>query len=164
MFLLGYKLYQYIQKKRKSNRKEKLFRQNDGYLLQEKLSFYGNREMAKLFTAEELQRATDNYNRSRFLGQGGQGTVYKGMLLDGTIVAVKRSKKIERNQIETFVNEVVILSQINHRNIVKLLGCCLETEAPIIIYEFIPNRTFSHHIHGRQNEPSLLWDSRLRIA
>ncbi|KAG4377970.1 hypothetical protein GLYMA_18G239700v4 [Glycine max] len=164
LFLLGYKLYQYIQKKRKSNRKEKLFRQNDGYLLQEKLSFYGNREMAKLFTAEELQRATDNYNRSRFLGQGGQGTVYKGMLLDGTIVAVKRSKKIERNQIETFVNEVVILSQINHRNIVKLLGCCLETEAPIIIYEFIPNRTFSHHIHGRQNEPSLLWDSRLRIA
>ncbi|KAG4925643.1 hypothetical protein AAZX31_18G220200 [Glycine max] len=164
LFLLGYKSYQYIQKKRETILKEKLFRQNGGYLLQEKLSSYGNGEMAKLFTAEELQRATDNYNRSRFLGQGGYGTVYKGMLLDGTIVAVKKSKEIERNQIQTFVNEVVVLSQINHRNIVKLLGCCLETETPILVYEFIPNGTLSHHIHRRDNEPSLSWISRLRIA
>ncbi|XP_047164470.1 wall-associated receptor kinase-like 2 [Vigna umbellata] len=164
LFLLGYKSYQYIQKKRENIRKENLFRQNGGYLLQEKLSSYGNGEMAKLFTAEELQRATDSYNRSRFLGQGGYGTVYKGMLPDGTIVAVKRSKEIERNQIETFVNEVVILSQINHRNIVKLLGCCLETETPLLVYEFIPNGTLSHHIHRRDNEPSLSWESRLRIA
>ncbi|KAL2330214.1 hypothetical protein Fmac_017795 [Flemingia macrophylla] len=164
LFLLGYKSFQYIQKKRESNRKEKLFRQNGGYLLQEKLSSYGNGEMTKLFTAEELKRATDNYNRSRFLGQGGYGTVYKGMLPDGTIVAVKKSKEIERNQIETFVNEVVILSRINHRNIVKLFGCCLETESPLLVYEFIPNGTLSHHIHKRDNEPSLPWEIRLRIA
>ncbi|KAK7394696.1 hypothetical protein VNO78_15231 [Psophocarpus tetragonolobus] len=164
LFLLGHKSYQHIRKKRTSIRKEKLFRQNGGYLLQEKLSLYGNGEMAKLFKAEELQRATDNYNKSRFLGQGGYGTVYKGMLPDGTIVAVKKSKQIERNQIETFVNEVVILSQINHRNIVKLLGCCLETEAPLLVYEFIPNGTLSHHIHKRDNDSSLPWDSRLRIA
>ncbi|KHN27319.1 Wall-associated receptor kinase-like 2 [Glycine soja] len=63
----------------------------------EKFSSYGNGEMAKLFTTEELLRATNNYNRSRFLGQGGYGTVYKGMLPDGTIVAVKKSKEIERN-------------------------------------------------------------------
>ncbi|WVZ05971.1 hypothetical protein V8G54_019317 [Vigna mungo] len=164
LFLLGYKSYQYIQKKRESIRKENLFRKNGGYLLQEKLSYYGNGEMAKLFKAEELQKATDNYNRSRFLGQGGFGTVYKGMLPDGTIVAVKKSKEIERNQIETFVNEVVILSQINHRNIVKLFGCCLETETPLLVYEFIPNGTLSHHIHRRDNLPSLSWESRLRIA
>ncbi|KAK7394695.1 hypothetical protein VNO78_15230 [Psophocarpus tetragonolobus] len=65
LFLFGYKSYHCIQKKRESIRKEKLFRKNGGYLLQEKLSFYGNGEMAKLFTAEELQRATDNYSRSR---------------------------------------------------------------------------------------------------
>ncbi|XP_068484859.1 putative wall-associated receptor kinase-like 16 [Phaseolus vulgaris] len=164
LFLLGYKSYQYIQKRRESIRKESLFRRNGGYLLQEKLSFYGNGEMAKLFKAEELQKATDNYNKSRFLGQGGFGTVYKGMLPDGTIVAVKKSKEIERNQIETFVNEVVILSQINHRNIVKLFGCCLETETPLLVYEFIPNGTLSHHIHRRDNEPSLSWETRLRIA
>ncbi|KAK7340333.1 hypothetical protein VNO77_21035 [Canavalia gladiata] len=164
LFLLGYRLYRYIQKKRESIRKEKLFRQNGGYLLLEKFSSYGKGEMAKLFTAEELQRATDNYNKSRFLGQGGYGTVYKGMLPDGTIVAVKKSNQIERNQIETFVNEVVILSQINHRNIVKLLGCCLETEAPLLVYEFIPNGTLSHHIHRKDHESSLPWESRLRIA
>ncbi|CAJ1821796.1 unnamed protein product [Sphenostylis stenocarpa] len=164
LFLLGYKSYQYIQKKREIIRKENLFRKNGGYLLQDKLSFYGNGEMTKLFKADELQKATDNYNRSRFLGQGGFGTVYKGMLPDGNIVAVKKSKEIERNQIETFVNEVVILSQINHRNIVKLFGCCLETETPLLVYEFIPNGTLSHHIHRRDNEVSLSWDSRLRIA
>ncbi|XP_057435731.1 wall-associated receptor kinase-like 2 [Lotus japonicus] len=166
LFVSGYKLYQYIQKKRKRIHTEKLFRQNGGYLLQEKFSLYGNGEKAKLFTAEELQRATDNYNRSRFLGQGGYGMVYKGMLPDGTIVAVKRSKEIERSQIDTFVNEVVILSQINHRNIVKLLGCCLETETPLLVYEFIPNGTLSQHIHMKNYESSssLPWESRLRIA
>ncbi|XP_020977538.1 wall-associated receptor kinase-like 6 [Arachis ipaensis] len=88
------------------------------------------------------------------------------MLPDGTIVAVKRSKEIERNQIETFVNEVVILSQINHRNIVKLLGFCLETEAPLLVYEFIPNGTLAQHIHSKPHESSspLSWDSRLGIA
>jgi len=120
--------------------------------------------MAKLFTAEELQRATDDYNQSRFLGQGGYGTVYKGMLPDGTIVAVKKSKHLDRNQIETFVNEVVILSQINHRNIVKLLGCCLETETPLLVYEYIHNGTLSQHIHGKDRDSSLSWESRLRIA
>lgn len=133
-------------------------------MLQEKISSYGNGERAKLFAAEELQRATNNYNQSRFLGQGGYGTVYKGMLPDGTIVAVKKSREIDRNQIETFINEVVILSQINHRNIVKLLGCCLETEAPLLVYEFIPNGTLSHHIHTQSHDLSLSWDSRLRIA
>ncbi|CAL5192749.1 unnamed protein product [Lathyrus oleraceus] len=164
LFLLSYKLYQCIKKKRERIQKERLFRQNGGYLLQEKLSSHGNGEMAKLFTAEELQRATDNYNRSRFLGQGGYGTVYKGMLPDGTIVAVKKSKQLDRNQIETFVNEVVILSHINHRNIVKLLGCCLETETPILVYEFIPNGTLSQHIHRKDHESSLSWENRLRIA
>jgi serine/threonine protein kinase len=164
LFLLGYKLYQCINEKREKIRKETLFRQNGGYLLQETFSSFGNGEMAKLFTAEELQRATDNYNRSRFLGQGGYGTVYKGMLPDGTIVAVKKSKELERNQIATFVNEVVILSQINHRNIVKLLGCCLETETPLLVYEYIPNGTLSQHIHRKDHESSLSWENRLRIA
>ncbi|CAN1287504.1 Wall-associated receptor kinase-like 2 [Linum perenne] len=113
---------------------------------------------------EELKRATDNYNQSRFLGQGGFGTVYKGMLPDGTIVAVKKSKNIDKTQIQQFINEVVILSQINHRHIVKLLGCCLETELPLLVYEFIPNGTISSHIHGSQQNCGIRWDDRFRIA
>ncbi|CAN1827770.1 Wall-associated receptor kinase-like 22 [Linum perenne] len=143
-----------------------MFKQNGGVLLQQKLTSYpGSHENARLFTEEELKRATDNYNQSRFLGQGGFGTVYKGMLPDGTIVAVKKSKNIDKTQIQQFINEVVILSQINHRHIVKLLGCCLETELPLLVYEFILNGTLSSHIHGsRQVEEVLCWDDRFRIA
>ncbi|WRX32099.1 Serine-threonine/tyrosine-protein kinase, partial [Theobroma cacao] len=76
----------------------------------------------KLYDAEELEKAMDNLNR------GGFGTIYKGMLDDGRIVAIKRSKAIDKSQIQQFINEVVILSQINYRNIVNLLGCCSQTE------------------------------------
>ncbi|KAJ4721478.1 putative Kinase [Melia azedarach] len=174
-FLFGCQLYRFLKKRRYRKHKEKLFKQNGGYLLQQRLlSSCGSSERAKIFTAEELERATDNYNQSRFLGQGGFGTVYKGMLPDGRIVAVKRSKAIDyaKTQIEQFINEVVILSQINHRNIVKLLGCCLETEVPTLVYEFISNGTLSDHIRGHEHQQqqeeecncSLSWDDRLRIA
>ncbi|CAN1287229.1 Wall-associated receptor kinase-like 2, partial [Linum perenne] len=151
-FLILYKLIQYLKRRKKQIHKQKMFKQNGGVLLQQKLTSYpGSHDNARLFTEEELKRATDNYNQSRFLGQGGFGTVYKGMLPDGTIVAVKKSKTIDKTQIQQFINEVVILSQINHRHIVKLLGCCLETELPLLVYEFIPNGTLSSHIHGSRH-------------
>ena len=87
------------------------------------------------------------------------------MLVDGKIVAVKKSKVIdEEKQLEEFINEVVILSQINHRSVVKLLGCCLETEVPLLVYEFIPNGTLSQYLHVQNEEFPLTWDMRLRIS
>ncbi|GLU21934.1 hypothetical protein SLE2022_380420 [Rubroshorea leprosula] len=141
------------------------FKQNGGLLLQQQLSSTeGNIGKTKIFSIKELERATDHFNRNRILGQGGQGTVYKGMLVDGRIVAVKKSKVLDKEKVKEFINEVVILTQTNHRNIVMLLGCCLETEVPLLVYEFIPNGTLFQYIHDENEDFPLIWERRLTIA
>ncbi|KAK9204589.1 hypothetical protein WN943_014851 [Citrus x changshan-huyou] len=157
-------LYKFIKRRSEVKLKQKFFKRNGGLLLQQQLSSNeGNTEKTKLFTSMELEMATDNFNTNRILGQGGQGTVYKGMLTDGRIAAVKKSKLVDESNIEQFINEVVILTQINHRNVVKLFGCCLETEVPLLVYEFIPNGTLYQYIHETE-EFSITWEMRLRIA
>ncbi|KAL6196117.1 hypothetical protein ACLB2K_031732 [Fragaria x ananassa] len=110
-------------------RKQKFFKQNGGLLLEQQLSS-GEVSVEKiiLFNSKELEKATDHFNVDRVLGQGGQGTVYKEMLADGKIVAVKKSVIANGGEVRQFLNEIVVLSQIIHRNVVELLGCCLETE------------------------------------
>ncbi|KMT13709.1 hypothetical protein BVRB_4g080910 [Beta vulgaris subsp. vulgaris] len=86
------------------------------------------------------------------------------MLVDGRIVAIKKSKKVDKNQLEQFINEMVILSLVNHRSVVNLLGCCLETEVPLLVYEFISNGTLHEHIHNPSEDFHLTWQMRLQIA
>ncbi|KAH6771535.1 hypothetical protein C2S52_016338 [Perilla frutescens var. hirtella] len=154
-----------IRKRIKAKRRQEFFKRNGGLLLQQQLSSTdGSLEKTKLFSYKELAQATDHYNENRILGRGGQGTVYKGMLTDGKIVAVKKSKKVEEGDLEDFINEVVILSQVNHRNVVRLLGCCLEVEVPLLVYEFVPNGTLFQLVHDPSEDFPLSWEMRLRIA
>ncbi|XP_040997141.1 wall-associated receptor kinase 5-like [Juglans microcarpa x Juglans regia] len=156
----------FILKKRKILKlREKFLQQNGGMILEQQLSRQeGSTETVKIFTVDELQKATKNYDESRIIGRGGFGTVYKGFLADDKIVAIKKSKIEDENQIEQFINEVVVLSQINHRHVVKLLGCCLETQVPLLVYEFVPNGTLFKHIHQESNASTFPWETRLRIA
>ncbi|PRQ29723.1 putative protein kinase RLK-Pelle-WAK family [Rosa chinensis] len=143
--------------------KEKYFKENGGLLLLQQLASHGSSmKTTKIFTAEELEKATNNYHESGVLGEGGYGTVYKGILPDDTMVAIKKSKGAALTQSDQFVNEVIVLSQINHRNVVKLLGCCLETEAPLLVYEFITHGTLYEHIHKKRS--SLPFELRMKIA
>ncbi|XP_058110515.1 putative wall-associated receptor kinase-like 16 isoform X2 [Magnolia sinica] len=161
----GPSLYWVWRKRKLIKLKEKFFQQNGGLLLQEKISSCQSfAELCKIFTTEELEKATQNYDKSQIVGEGGYGTVYKGILPDNRIVAVKKSKIVDETQIEQFINEVHVLSQINHRNIVRLLGFCLEAEVPILVYEFISNGTLSQHIHGEGYNSSISLENRLRIA
>ncbi|KAI3778652.1 hypothetical protein L2E82_08034 [Cichorium intybus] len=160
-------LYFGLKKRKLMKLREKFFKQNGGIMLQQRISGDGgSHDQVKVFTIEELKTATNNYHESRIIGKGGFGTVYKGVLSDNRTVAIKKSKLPDQteSQIEQFINEVVILSQINHRNVVKLIGCCLETEVPSLVYEFIPNGTLSDHIHNKGKSSAFTWDIRLRIA
>jgi len=158
LLLCGSWLNIVIKKRKAIQQKAKYFQQNGGLLLRQQLS------SDQIFTVAELEEASNHFSSDRILGQGGQGTVYKGMLSGGRIVAIKRSKEVGASRRGEFINEVVILSQINHRNIVKLLGCCLETEVPLLVYEFIPNGTLFDHIHNPSEEFPITWKMRLQIA
>nr|XP_009793166.1 PREDICTED: wall-associated receptor kinase 2-like isoform X2 [Nicotiana sylvestris]XP_016468639.1 PREDICTED: wall-associated receptor kinase 2-like isoform X2 [Nicotiana tabacum] len=169
-------LYRQIKNRKEVKAKQKFFKRNGGLLMQKQISMNKGSDSTflhmKLFQKEELEKATDNFNESRILGKGGLGTVYKGMLSDGRIVAIKKSNIVDEDQVGQFVNEIFILSQINHRHIVKVLGCCLETQVPLLVYEYICNGTLSRHLHGSSPIPSesrtstitLSLEHRLRIA
>ncbi|KAK9285644.1 hypothetical protein L1049_024842 [Liquidambar formosana] len=161
LFLGMWWLYKIVKRRKKLRLKKRFFKRNGGLLFEQPEY---NVDKSKLFTSKELEKATDHYNENRMLGEGGQGTVYKGMLVDGRIVAVKKSKMVDEGKVKQFINEVVILSQIIHINVVKLLGFCLETEVPLLVYEYIPNGTLSQYIHSPNEEFPVSWEMHLRIA
>jgi serine/threonine protein kinase len=156
----GYMIFQ----KRKLNRvKQEYFSQHGGLLLFERMKSERGISFT-VFTEAELISATNNYDKSGVIGKGGQGTVYKGTVKDKMPVAVKRCALFDDRQKKEFGQEMLILSQINHKNIVKLVGCCLEVEVPMLVYEFIPNGTLYELIHGKNRAPQISFSTLLRIA
>ncbi|KAD7477972.1 hypothetical protein E3N88_01108 [Mikania micrantha] len=154
-----------IRRRKLIRLREKFFEQNGGALLKQKIKSQGSNATMTLFSTEQLRKATDNYSQEKIIGKGAYGVVYKGVLSNKSVVAIKRSKLVDATQAEQFINEVMILTRVIHRHVVKLLGCCLEEEVPVLVYEFISNNTLFYHIHHRPGGLSWLsWGNRLRVA
>ncbi|KAG9449906.1 hypothetical protein H6P81_009871 [Aristolochia fimbriata] len=116
------------------------------------------------FKYETLEKATNYFEASRKLGQGGSGSVYKGTLPDGTVVAVKRLFFNTTQWVEEFFNEVNLLSGVEHRNLVKLLGCSIEGPESLLIYEYVPNKSLDHVLFDKEKPQLLSWQQRLDIV
>ncbi|XP_062081648.1 probable LRR receptor-like serine/threonine-protein kinase At1g06840 isoform X2 [Humulus lupulus] len=120
-------------------------------------------EGVKDFTYGEMVLATNNFESSAQVGQGGYGKVYKGILADGTLVAIKRAQEGSLQGEKEFLTEIQLLSRLHHRNLVSLLGFCDEEDEQMLIYEFMPNGTLRDHLSVKSKEP-LSFSMRLRIA
>ncbi|KAJ4971662.1 hypothetical protein NE237_004761 [Protea cynaroides] len=117
----------------------------------------------KGFGFEEMALATNNFGSSTQIGQGGYGKVYKGVLADGSIVAIKRAQEGSLQGEKEFFTEIELLSRLHHRNLVSLLGYCDEECEQMLVYEFMENGTVRDHISAKSKEP-LSFAMRLRIA
>ncbi|KAK7387310.1 hypothetical protein VNO78_28020 [Psophocarpus tetragonolobus] len=117
----------------------------------------------RAFTYGELSSATNNFSISAQVGQGGYGKVYKGVLSDGTVVAIKRAQEGSLQGEKEFLTEISLLSRLHHRNLVSLVGYCDEEGEQMLVYEFMSNGTLRDHLSVTAKEP-LTFAMRLKIA
>ncbi|GMJ14631.1 hypothetical protein like AT1G11340 [Hibiscus trionum] len=115
------------------------------------------------FDLSTIAAATNNFSSDNKLGQGGFGPVYKGVLLNGKEIAVKRLSKHSGQGVEEFKNEIVLIAKLQHRNLVRMLGCCVEGEEKMLIYEFLPNKSLDSIIFDESKRSVLDWKKRLEI-
>ncbi|XP_078169740.1 wall-associated receptor kinase 2-like [Carex rostrata] len=159
---LGFGIYVLLEKRNLSKVKENYFQLHGGRILLEKIKSKQGFGFT-IFTKQQIEQITNNFDGANIIGHGGQGTVYKGTQRDQTI-AIKKCKIIDESKKKEFGKEMLILSQINHKNIVRILGCCLEVEVPILVYEFIPNGTLYSCIHHKKQGSHISLVTRVRIA
>ncbi|KAL4628669.1 hypothetical protein ACB092_05G257000 [Castanea dentata] len=169
-FLVSLLVYTLLMKKRKTKVMRKLHNQSLSFI-GTKCSLEGNEledssrhPDLSTFNLSCIVAATDNFSPTNKLGQGGFGSVFKGQLPNGQQIAVKRLSKSSRQGIEEFKNEVMLIAKLQHRNLVKLFGCCIQEEEKMLIYEYMPNKSLDSFIFDHTRSSILNWRKRCEIV
>ncbi|KAH7662010.1 Non-specific serine/threonine protein kinase protein [Dioscorea alata] len=116
-----------------------------------------------LFDLSLVLEATNNFAPENKLGQGGFGPVYKGKLEDGLEIAVKRLSRNSLQGIDEFKNEALLITKLQHRNLVRLLGCCMDMDERMLIYEYMANKSLDSLLFGREKTINIDWQTRYQI-
>ncbi|GMY21989.1 G-type lectin S-receptor-like serine/threonine-protein kinase At4g27290 isoform X2 [Fagus crenata] len=155
MLLIAYRMY-----KRRTK-----FRENMEHNVIIDQSIGGQKEDMELpiFDLATIAKATNNFSSNNKLGEGGFGPVYKGTLIDGQEIAVKRLSQSSGQGLNEFINEVLLIAKLQHRNLVKLLGCCVEGEEKMLIYEYMTNKSLDFFIFDQAKGKILDWSKRFHI-
>ncbi|XP_059444959.1 probable LRR receptor-like serine/threonine-protein kinase At1g56140 [Corylus avellana] len=115
------------------------------------------------FSYAELKTATEEFSPANKLGEGGFGPVFKGTLLDGRVIAVKQLSVVSHQGKNQFITEIATISAVQHRNLVKLYGCCIEGDQRLLVYEFLENRSLDQALFGKRSL-NLDWSTRFDIC
>ncbi|XP_072958451.1 receptor-like serine/threonine-protein kinase SD1-8 isoform X1 [Typha angustifolia] len=116
-----------------------------------------------LFDLGIMATATEGFSAANKLGEGGFGPVYKGILADGQEIAVKRLAKTSIQGLDEFKNEVILIAKLQHRNLVRLLGCCIQGEERMLVYEYMANKSLDVFLFDKSKSALLNWQTRYRI-
>ncbi|CAH9130883.1 unnamed protein product [Cuscuta epithymum] len=116
-----------------------------------------------LFDFSTIFEATSNFSEENKLGQGGFGSVYKGTLIGGEEIAVKRLSEKSRQGVEEFKNELTLIARLQHRNLVRLLGCCVDNEEKMLVYEYMENKSLDSLLFDKHKSSLLDWKRRFNI-
>ncbi|KAL3742021.1 hypothetical protein ACJRO7_017498 [Eucalyptus globulus] len=123
----------------------------------------GNRDVP-LFDLSTVASATNNFSVLNKLGRGGFGSVYKGVMDNGMEIAVKRLSKYSGQGVKEFKNEVRLIAKLQHRNLVRILGCCVEEDEKMLIYEYLPNKSLDTFLFDKTKRLLPDWRKRFEIA
>ncbi|XP_028105305.1 G-type lectin S-receptor-like serine/threonine-protein kinase RKS1, partial [Camellia sinensis] len=164
MLLLGLCIMLYVRKRKKKN----LQLHTEGNLAHNSKQSYTNQIEKEdlelpLFDFATIANSTNQFSIDNKLGEGGFGPVYKGTLEGGQEIAVKRLSKNSGQGLDEFKNEVICIAKLQHRNLVKLLGCCIQGEEKMLIYEYMPNKSLDYFIFDQTQSGLLVWPKRFHI-